>query len=155
MEIWKPCPLDTRYKVSTLGRVRRKKILKPVKSTDGYITNWVGGRMRNTHRLVLLTFCPNPDSHRLHAEHLNGVREDNRLENLRWATPKENSDRKKEHGTVPLGSQWPQAKLTEADVFEIRKAHSEGFTQYALADLFGVSRRNIGDIVNRVGWKHI
>ena len=41
------------------------------------------------HRLVALHFIPNPDNKRC-VDHINGTKDDNRLENLRWATHKEN-----------------------------------------------------------------
>lgn len=47
------------------------------------------------------------------------------------------------------------AKLTEAEVLEIRRRRDLGEMQQALADSFGVSRRTIGFIVNRETWVHI
>ena len=54
------------------------------------------------------------------------------------------------------GMENSQAKLTEYAVRWIRSLHSEGhFSQYELADLFGVVQANVSNIVNRKTWKHL
>ena len=43
----------------------------------------------SVHRLLALHFIPNPEN-KTDVDHINGIRDDNRLENLRWVTHKEN-----------------------------------------------------------------
>ena len=43
------------------------------------------------HRLVALAFVPNDDPKKTLVDHVNGVRCDYKIENLRWATASENS----------------------------------------------------------------
>lgn len=76
---------------------------------------------RQVHQLVLEAFvglCPDG----MECRHLNGVRDDNRLENLCWGTRKENQNDKIVHGNSLKGERNPYAKLSNEDVVEIKKA---------------------------------
>ena len=117
---------------------------------------------RYIHRLVLEAFigpCPMGQQTR----HLNGIRGDNRLENLRWGTYKENNHDKAAHGTNGLGKLRPQttgdkhpmAKLKEADVRAIYAAVSGGATKESMAQQYGVTWGCIHLICNRRNWKHL
>jgi hypothetical protein len=68
---------------------------------------------------------------------------------LRWATPKDNTAERFEHGTVPLGEKHPNAKLTAADVTQIREASG---TQVEIAERFGIARQTVGKIKRGFAW---
>ena len=105
MEIWKIVIINNEiydnYMVSNLGRVkslnynhtRKEKIMKI--SVDKYGYNYVKlckNSKQNKfkiHRLVAQTFIPNPDNKPC-VDHINTIRTDNRVENLRWVTISEN-----------------------------------------------------------------
>jgi len=56
---------------------------------------------------------------------------------------------------IPRGSKHPQAKLTEDDVREIRRAAEAGETALELAARFPVSRLHIYSILRRKTWRHV
>lgn len=71
--------------------------IKPRTTTHGYdriyARNNITGRREDLyiHRLVAQHFIPNPEGKK-YVNHLNCCRNDNRVENLEWATAKENTD---------------------------------------------------------------
>ena len=71
------------------------KEMKPHKTKKGYmrIPLRKNGKAKNflLHRLVALQFIPNPEN-KLTVDHINRIRDDNRVINLRWATYKEQQE---------------------------------------------------------------
>jgi len=99
-ELW--ADLDEGYQISNGGKVRRKlkneyKNLKTYPKYDGYIAckvKWRGTyKSRLVHVIVANLFLGPPDlrNWKTQVDHKNGRRNDNRVENLRWVTPKENA----------------------------------------------------------------
>lgn len=101
-EIWKDIEgYENLYQVSNLGRVKslnykrtgKEKILKQSKDSKGYfvLNLRINGvtKLFKVHYLVAKTFIPNPEN-KLEVDHINTIRTDNRVENLKWVTRKEN-----------------------------------------------------------------
>tara|TARA_R110000765_G_scaffold350658_1_gene440679 strand:+ start:44 stop:523 length:480 start_codon:yes stop_codon:yes gene_type:complete len=69
------------------------KEIKPRKGKNGYmiVSFSKNGKQKKfvVHRLLAIAFIPNPENKPC-IDHINGTKDDNRLENLRWVTHKEN-----------------------------------------------------------------
>lgn len=163
MEI-RPVPSAPEYGVTRDGRVfrltkpRNGRVapyeLIPHAGKRGYLTVAVHKVTTPVHRLVAETYLPNPDG-LPEVAHNNGQRHDNRHENLRWATRKENNDDRFDHGTVLRGEEVPSAKLSASDIPRVRAGLAAGELQREVAERFGVSRRCIGKIATRDTWRHV
>lgn len=71
-----------------------------------------------------------------------------------WDTYRANEHDKLRHGTWLVGEQI-NAKLTEAEVLEIRRLKLEGKTLAGLAAAYGVTPQNVAKIVRRESWRHL
>lgn len=94
--MWKTIS-ETHYEVSETGQVRNirtGRILKP-QEHNGYLYVNLNGHNRRIHRLVLETYKPCDGMDAMHADHINFIRGDNRVENLRWLTAAESRRRQK------------------------------------------------------------
>lgn len=93
MEEWKTIPgYNGIYQVSSDGRVKNAygHFLKAETTRNGYKRVVFYDRKKfSVHRLVALTFIPNPENKEV-VNHKNGIKTDNRVENLEWNTWSEN-----------------------------------------------------------------
>jgi len=130
--------------------------LNPWVGSDGYLTVALfdGARKFNKriHRLVLETFVGSaPDD--CEGSHLDGNKLNNCLLNLVWESKHLNHSRKTEHGTDHKGERAPLAKLTWAQVAEIRAHIASGRELTKIAIEYGVSQPTISGIKHNKTWK--
>ena len=75
------------------------KLLKPKYDSEGYLRVSFNGKRERIHRLVANAFIDNPEK-KPFVNHINGIKDDNRVENLEWVTPRENSIKAAKNGQI-------------------------------------------------------
>jgi hypothetical protein len=149
---------------SLWGKRRRRGVLlknwrrlKGTPDKDGYlkvILSRDDGTRRDTRiNIVILETFVGPCPPGLLCCHGNGRRADNRIDNLRWDTQKNNIADKKRHGTDQSGDRATNRKVSSAQVAEIRRRRAAGESGVALAREFNVSPATISAIWVGRNWK--
>lgn len=139
--ISKGCDIDTWYPSHILVKNKSKKTV-------------------NIHRLVAEHFILNP-LNLPQVNHKNGLKYDNKVENLEWCTAQENTIHAYVTGlTIPLkGSKRYNAKINEEKAKEIKDFLKKRInfkpTLGKTAEIFGVSRSIVREIWEEKSWKHI
>ena len=175
-EMWKPVKdFEGLYEVSNLGRVkslpkmsgsctRKERILasKNRLTKDGYarVSLNDNGRRKEWRvcRLVATHFIDNPLG-KPTVNHKNGIKTDDRVENLEWATREENMKHAYDNQLKKSdkGHSNIQSKLTEEQVVAIRKRyvkHSKTDGTVAIAKDYNVSHRVINLIVRNLSYNN-
>jgi hypothetical protein len=164
------------YEVSDFGRVRSLDHSRPASRNSNIRTTWhgrvlIGGSRygyrivglckngktttRPVHRLVLAAFV-GPRGSSVYCNHIDLNRANNRLENLEWCTPKQNSQHAMNLGRMPRGEGHGMASVfTEEKVRAARAMALDGMTTRAIGIALGIKECTVGSVLRGVKWKHV
>lgn len=162
---------EGRYQVSSDGEIRAlynyrrstplPRLINCIADTRGYKMVWLypeGGSRKpyRVHHLVAFYFIgPRPQGY--HINHINGIKQDNRAENLEYVTPSENA----KHSFVAglqcnKGESHSQNKLTNDDIKSIKDLYYiDKWSQKQISKLYNVDSSQISRIVRGLAWSHV
>lgn len=161
-ELWKNVlGYEGCYVVSNLGRIRsvmrngnnKCVIMKPQLNQFGYL--FIHARKNGIskspviHRIVAKAFIPNPES-KPEVNHKKGIKTDNRVSELEWATKSENAI----HSYYVLGNSKHlieegrkasvlNTRLSDSDLKEVLKLRCDGFSAIEIAKIYNLNRNTV------------
>ena len=169
IEVWKDVKgYEGLYRVSNLGRckslerrvgiqngfrIKKESILKGSQQLNGYIHFSLSKNDQSkgfrSHRIIAKSFIPSVKGKNM-INHKNGIKNDNRIENLEWVNGSENNI----HAVNFLGKKNINRKLNNNQVLEIYNSGNSDSSR-SLATKYGVAQRTILLIRNGKTYKEI
>lgn len=153
---------EVRRKEITLGGhvfhdfIRKQSITKHGYKYLAFIDDDGNQKNKTIHRLVALTFIPNPEN-KPFVNHIDGNKTNNNVSNLEWVTPSENSQHAFDNGliNIPRNEDNKLSVLTNNQVREIKKRIANGDKQRDIAFDYNVHYSLISHIKAGRKWGDI
>ena len=155
-EIWKDIDYFNGYRISNKGNVLgvfRNKLLKPMLNSKGYlmvrISNNRDGKFKGllVHRIIATHFIPNPQN-KPQVNHKNGIKTDNRIENLEWTSSSENMLHAWEFNLINSDKKNSLSKkINNEDVKDMLKLKST-HTYKQVANIYGIAESSVWKLLN-------
>jgi hypothetical protein len=96
---------------------------------------------------------------KIQVNHINGIKTDNRIENLDLVTNSGNMKHAYRTGlsTIPMcrGEKHGNSKLTEDAVREIRRLRADGKLTTWIAERFGIKKQTVSLVLSGQTWGHV
>ena len=168
IEIWKEIPmLDGRYEASNLGNIRNAnkkniknesfgKVKKKYTDKQGYervgITVGKQDKIYRVHNLIMNAFYGDKPFDKAEINHIDGIKTNNRLDNLEWCTKSENMQHALKNDLYPKSENHHSAKYKESDIVNIYQLYKNGVTVTQIANTYEDRVSNISRIVRGERW---
>lgn len=164
MEIWKDVKgYEGLYQVSNLGRVKslksgKEKIMVGGFTLSGYhcvtLLKNKTQKTRTTHRMVAESFIENNFSYSC-VNHKNGIKGDNRVENIEWCSHKQNSNHAVKFGFIKSGEKSYMCKTKEETIKKIFVLKNQGFSRKEILNALNISIHIYKDVISGKTWKNL
>lgn len=140
--------------VDSAGKLIIGRWLK-TETKESYIQVAIRGKYYLAHRLIAETFIPNHEN-KPEINHINGIKGDNRIENLEWVTSSENQLHFCKLESTSTGKQRAGIKLNAFQVRTIRRLlEFSTLTHKQIGKFFGVTQSIVTAINTRKIWKNV
>jgi hypothetical protein len=117
----------------------------------GYKVISMGGKMKYIHRLLAEKYIPNPNNYCC-VNHKNGVKHDNRIENLEWITNRDNLEHARLNG-FSEPKQLGIPSFTKQQVYYILEQRDAGRTYVNIAKEMNRDGKTIWRVCNGKSYK--
>jgi len=157
--------IENGYLVSKCGKILSLKknnpyLMTPCKTTKGYLQVRLNRKMFRVHRIIALTFIPNPNNLET-VDHINENKIDNRVENLQWLSNRDNirksrigikftDEHKLKLRNAKLGKPSVKDKFNKQDAFKMKEMLENGMKAKDVADEFGIGRTSVYNYIKRL-----
>lgn len=162
-EEWKNIPgYSDRYFASNMGRLLTTRykggyivsVIKPALDANGYLRTVLDGKTIKVHRVVATAWVDGDTS--LTVNHKNGIKTDNRSNNLEWVTHSDNINHAISNGLLKhnRGSSVGGSKLKDDAVLEIYsyKNDRRGMSRQEIASKYNTTVSSVKDIWSGRCW---
>ena len=158
----KVCASRPLYGASRFGKIfrldKKREVAQTEKQGYFYTRTCIDGKVKNSrvHILVAEAWVENPNPEIfLQVNHKNGIKTDNRAENLEWCSSSQNQRHAIKSNLRGRGDQLYNTSFNEKQAHEICSLLLQGLTPKSIAEMYDVSADCIRKIRSGDTWFHV